>query len=82
MAATIGYIAGFLTTLAFVPQVIRSWRTRSTADLSLGTLFSFIVGVTCWIFYGIAIHSAPVVMWNIITLALNLAILTAKLRHG
>jgi MtN3 and saliva related transmembrane protein len=79
---TLGYIAGLLTTLAFLPQVIRSWRTRSTADLSLPAILAFIAGVSIWIAYGVAIHSPPVVLWNIVTLLLNLGILAAKVRHG
>jgi MtN3 and saliva related transmembrane protein len=80
--ATLGYVAGLFTTLAFVPQALRSWRTRSTADLSLGTIFAFIVGVTLWLIYGLAIGSYPIVIWNAVTLLLNVVILVAKLRHG
>ena len=82
MTATLGYIAGLFTTLAFLPQVIRSWRTRSTADLSLAAIFAFIAGVALWIVYGIEIRSYPIVIWNVVTLALNIGILVAKLRHG
>ena len=78
----IGFLAGFLTTAAFVPQVLRAWRTRSTRDLSRLTLVAFTIGISLWIAYGLLIHSLPITVWNAITLALNLGILTAKLRHG
>lgn len=78
----IGFLAGFLATAAFVPQVLRAWRTRSTRDLSRLTIVAFTAGVSLWIVYGVLIHSLPVVVWNVITLVLNLGILAAKLRHG
>jgi MtN3 and saliva related transmembrane protein len=82
VTSAIGNIAGFLTTLAFLPQVVRSWRTGSTADLSLLTILAFVAGVSLWIAYGIALHSFPIVVWNVVTLALNVALLCAKIRHG
>lgn len=75
-------MAGFLTTAAFVPQVLRAWRTRSTRDLSLLTIVAFAIGISLWVVYGVLIHSLPLIVWNAITLALNLGILSAKLRHG
>jgi MtN3 and saliva related transmembrane protein len=78
----IGFLAGFLATAAFVPQVVRAWQTRSTRDLSLVTIVAFTVGVSLWIAYGALIHSLPIVIWNAVTLGLNLGILVAKLRHG
>ena len=82
MTIAIANVAGFLTTLAFLPQVVRSWRTRSTADLSLSTILAFIVGVSLWIVYGAQIGSYPIVLWNVVTSGLNLALLVAKIRHG
>lgn len=78
----IGFLAGFLATAAFVPQVIRAWRTRSTRDLSLPAVVAFTLGIALWIAYGVLIHSLPIVIWNVITLGLNLGILAAKIRHG
>jgi MtN3 and saliva related transmembrane protein len=75
-------LAGFLTTAAFIPQVLRAWHTRSTRDLSLLTLVAFTAGISLWVAYGVLIHSLPIAIWNVITLALNLGILRAKLRHG
>ncbi|HET7815176.1 MAG TPA: SemiSWEET transporter [Candidatus Baltobacteraceae bacterium] len=78
----IGFLAGFLATAAFVPQVVRAWKTQSTRDLSLQTIIAFTSGIALWIVYGFLIHSFPLIIWNIITLILNLGILVAKLRHG
>jgi MtN3 and saliva related transmembrane protein len=82
VVSAVGYIAGFFTTLAFLPQVIRSWRTGSTADLSLTTVLAFTTGTVLWITYGIQERSDPIIIWNVITLMLNLGILIAKLRNG
>jgi MtN3 and saliva related transmembrane protein len=82
VVAVVGYIAGLFTTLAFLPQVIRSWRTGSTADLSLTTILAFITGTVLWIAYGLQVRSDPIIIWNIITLTLNVGILIAKVRNG
>lgn len=82
MTQAIGFLAGFFATAAFVPQVVRAWQTRSTRDLSLLTIVAFTAGVSLWIVYGVLIHSLPVIIWNVITLGLNLGLLGAKLRHG
>ncbi len=49
----VGFLAGLLTTLSFVPQVAKAWRTRSTGDLSTTMLVSFTGGVACWLVYGL-----------------------------
>jgi len=78
-ADAIGLAAGVLTTLAFVPQVIRVWRTRSARDLSLASFAIFTVGVALWLAYGIAIGALPVIVANAVTLVLAGAILVMKL---
>ena len=82
MTEAVGFLAGFFATAAFVPQVVHAWRTRSTRDLSLLAIVAFSTGVSLWIAYGVLIHSLPIIVWNGVTLALNLGILAAKLRHG
>ena len=82
MNVYLGYLGGFLTTVAFLPQAMRAFRTRSTSDLSLLAIVVFIVGLCCWTAYGVAINSTPMVFWNAVTLAINIGILVAKLRHG
>lgn len=81
-AQAIGFLAGLFATAAFIPQVLRAWRTQSTRDLSLLTIVAFTTGVALWIAYGVLIHSLPIIIWNVVTLFLNLGILAAKLRHG
>jgi MtN3 and saliva related transmembrane protein len=77
----LGLAAGTLTTVSFVPQVLRTWRTRSTRDISLAMFAAFSAGVALWLCYGIAIESWPIVLANSVTLCLALTILVLKLRH-
>lgn len=76
----IGALAGLLTTLAFVPQVVRAWRTRSTNDLSYGMLAMFSAGVALWIVYGLALQAPSIVWANAVTLALSVTLVVLKLR--
>ena len=76
----LGFAAGALTTVAFVPQVIKTWRTRSAGDLSGGMFAVFGSGVFLWLVYGMAIGSLPVVIANAATLVLALTILVLKRR--
>jgi MtN3 and saliva related transmembrane protein len=78
----VGYIAATLTTAAFLPQVIKIWQSKSTKDLALPTLLSFIAGVFMWLIYGLLVNSLPIVAANTTTLILNVAILRFKLRYG
>lgn len=80
LVALAGYIAAILTTLAFIPQLIRVWRLRSARDISLTMFLAYSFGVFLWFVYGIAIHSMPVVIANAVTFALSIAILVLKLR--
>jgi MtN3 and saliva related transmembrane protein len=76
----IGFLAGALTTAAFVPQVWKSWRSRSVDDFSTGMLLLFNLGVALWIFYGWRTGALPVVVANAVTLALTIPLLVLKLR--
>ena len=78
---TIGYVAGALTTISFIPQAWLSWRTRHTAGLSLGMYAIFALGVALWLGYGVLIGAWPVIVSNSITLVLALFILSIRLRH-
>lgn len=75
----IGYIAGFCTTIAFLPQVIRTYKTRSAKDISLGMYLVFCFGVIMWLFYGFSIHSMAIILANFATIALAGAMLIMKL---
>ncbi len=72
--------AGTLTTVSFVPQVIRAWRTRSVQDLSLVMLLTFCAGVALWIAYGVISNEPPMIVTNGVTLVLALALVGMKLR--
>ena len=78
----LGYVAGALTTLAFVPQVVRTWKTRSTTDISLGMFLIFSAGVLLWEIYGLCVSSGPVILANAVTLALSATVLGLKIKHG
>jgi len=82
MSDLIGMIAGTLTTIAFVPQVWRVWKTRSTGDISLGMYAVFTAGVVFWLAYGLLLEAWPIIIANIITLVLTGTVLFLKLRHG
>ncbi len=75
---TFGFIAAILTTIAFLPQLIKTYKTKSAEDVSMVMLLMFIIGVFFWIIYGWKSHSFPVLIANIITFVLNLLILFGK----
>ena len=78
----IGYIAAILTTLAFVPQAVKTLRSRDTSGISLGMYVVFILGVACWFGYGLVLGSWPMILANAVTFVLAALILALKLRHG
>jgi MtN3 and saliva related transmembrane protein len=78
----IGYIAGVLATVAFLPQVAKTIRARSTKDISMGMYVLFCSGVSLWLLYGFLISSWPVMISNCVTLLLSGIILALKIRHG
>ena len=82
MADFFGYIAAVLTTIAFLPQAIKAFRTRSTKDMSLTMWLLLFTGVGCWLTYGILLRAGPVIAANAITLVLVGAVLILKLRNG
>ena len=76
----VGMIAGTLTTLAYVPQVVKVWRSRSARDLSLGTFLLMNAGILLWLVYGLLIASPGLIAANGVTLGLTAAVLAAKLK--
>ena len=76
----LGLAAGMLTTIAFLPQVIKTWRSRSAKDLSLGMFSLFCAGVVLWLTYGILVRDIPVIAANFMTLMLASTLLFFKLR--
>jgi MtN3 and saliva related transmembrane protein len=77
----IGTLAGLCTTAAFLPQVLKTWRSGSARDLSLTMLLTFCVGLVLWLCYGLLIRSAPVVAANTVTLALAAVLVWFKVRR-
>ncbi len=76
----VGSCAATLTTVAFLPQTIRIFRTKDTAAISLAMYLTFSTGVLCWLFYGLMLVSWPIIIANVITFGLCCAILAMKLR--
>jgi len=81
MSTSIGYIAAFLTTAAFVPQAYHSWRTRDLSGISLPMYAMFTLGVGFWLFYGYLIGSVPVILANLITFLLSSMVLGLKIQQ-
>lgn len=76
----VGYAAGFLTTVAFLPQAVKTWRSRSAEDLSLGMFLLFCTGIVLWLSYGLLRQQWPIIIPNALTLMLAGSILFYKLR--
>lgn len=76
----IGLVAGFLTTAAYLPQVLKVWRSRSARDVSLGMFSLMVVGLLLWLAYGLLIGSLALILSNTVTLILATLILIGKLR--
>ena len=77
----IGYIAGTLTTISFLPQVIRTWKMRETKDFSLAMLLLFATGILLWTVYGVRTESLPVILANVITFLLIIVLLAMKIKY-
>ncbi|MGH8324898.1 MAG: SemiSWEET transporter, partial [Steroidobacteraceae bacterium] len=78
----IGFAAAFCTTFALVPALLKAWRSRSTADVSLGWSTVLTLGTALWFVYGLLLHDLPLIVANGTSLALSGTILGLKLRHG
>jgi MtN3 and saliva related transmembrane protein len=77
----LGFVAGTLTTLSFLPQVHKAWSTKRCDDLSMGMLLSFGTGVLLWMIYGLFLWAAPIIVTNVITLALIVILVVLKARY-
>ena len=76
----IGGVAAVLTTIAFLPQVLKSWRSGSTRDVSLVMFVILNTGIVLWLLYGLILESRPLIFVNTVTLVLTGTILVLKLR--
>ncbi len=81
MTDAIGFLAGALTTVAFVPQALKMYSSKSGKDVSARMLLIFSAGVILWLIYGIMIDSVPVILTNIVTLILSGTIIALKIRY-
>ncbi|MGB3758037.1 MAG: SemiSWEET transporter [Rivularia sp. (in: cyanobacteria)] len=77
----VGLLAATLTTTAFLPQMIKTWQSKSANDVSYAMLITFIIGVFLWLIYGILNQDIPVILANAFTLLFNLAILYLKIKY-
>jgi MtN3 and saliva related transmembrane protein len=78
----IGLLAGILTTSSLLPQIIRTLKTKSAKDLSLGMFLFFVLGIVCWLVYGIMVKEWPIIAANVITLVMAVILLVCKLKFG
>jgi MtN3 and saliva related transmembrane protein len=77
----LGLSAAILTTVAFLPQVFQTWRTKSAKDVSYVMLITFMSGLFLWLIYGIYLQAWPIILANSTTLALNFVILWLKIKY-
>lgn len=81
MIKTLGLLAGFLTTISFLPQVIKSLKTKHMDDFNIWFLILMIVGLSIWTIYGFMIKQLPIIIANLATISLNLILLTLKIKY-
>jgi len=77
----LGLVAGTLTTLAFLPQLLKIWQTKSAKDISFNTLVIFNLGIFLWLIYGIYLNALPIILANLFTLIFNMIIVWLKIRY-
>jgi MtN3 and saliva related transmembrane protein len=78
----LGLLAGTLTTIAFVPQAVKIWVTKSADDVSYLMFGIFSVGIVLWLAYGIALGAMPIIVANVVTLALSVLVIALKVRYS
>ncbi|VVC02303.1 PQ loop repeat protein [uncultured archaeon] len=78
----LGYVAGILVVISLLPQVLKSWKTKSTKDISLSRYVIYIAGLVLWIIYALTISNGPVALMNSVGLLLALCVLFLKLKYG
>tara|TARA_B100000902_G_C26783549_1_gene656229 strand:- start:198 stop:458 length:261 start_codon:yes stop_codon:yes gene_type:complete len=77
----IGFFAAFCTTIAFLPQAIKVFKSKSTKDISLYMFIIFTIGVLSWLIYGLIINDYPIIFANAVTLVLSFFILIYKIKY-
>lgn len=81
LVTTLGLIAGTLTTAAYCPQLVKTWRSKSAGDISWSMLITLCVGILLWLVYGVYVRDWPVILANVVTLMLTSVILGLKVRY-
>jgi MtN3 and saliva related transmembrane protein len=81
-AEYLGLVAGFLSTVALVPQIMRVYRLKSAREISILYNTSLLLGIILWMVYGIMLGLVPIIIWNIIGAVLTCLLLLAKLKYG
>ena len=82
MIKLIGFAAATCTTVAYAPQAIKVWKTRSTGAISLGMFLVMVLGLALWLIYGLLSGDGPLIASNAVTMLLAGGILVMKLRYG
>jgi MtN3 and saliva related transmembrane protein len=77
----LGLVAASLTTFSFLPQMIKTWQTKSAKDVSFVMLISFNIGIFLWLIYGLYLSALPIILANGVTLVFNLIILWLKIKY-
>tara|TARA_R110000764_G_scaffold217841_1_gene305079 strand:+ start:183 stop:437 length:255 start_codon:yes stop_codon:yes gene_type:complete len=77
----LGLVAATFTTGAFVPQVYKTWKEKSTKDISLVMYTILLLGVLMWLYYGFSLHSLPIMIANLVTAVLLIIMIILKLIH-
>ncbi|MGD0057357.1 MAG: SemiSWEET transporter [Methanomassiliicoccales archaeon] len=77
----LGMVAGMLTTVGFVPQIVKGYRTKRLEDVSLFMPILLSAGMALWLGYGLVLNDLPIIFWNAVSLAFNLVIIALKLRY-
>jgi len=78
----LGLAAGLLTTIGFVPQLVKGYRTKRMDDVSLVMPLLLSAGIALWLGYGIVIGSLPIIFWNVVALGLNLIMIALKIKYS
>ena len=77
----LGLVAATLTTFSFIPQMIKTWQSKSAKDVSYVMLITFNIGIFLWLIYGISLRALPIILANGVTLFFNIIILWLKIRY-
>jgi MtN3 and saliva related transmembrane protein len=78
---TLGLVAGTLTSIAAIPQLVKTLRTRHARDISIWQPLLLAIGIALWLIYGMLIHDTPLILANIVPLACNIMLAILKLRY-